>query len=288
MRFINHDGRMTLLSSTGRGIDLATASDGALPSAPAEAYERWQDVIAWARTYEGDGDVTIDEALIGAPSPNPREMIGVGLNYAAHAAEGGLDIPEYPLIFTKLAASTAGPYEDVVVSTDAVDWETELIVVMGARARYVKQEDAWDHVAGLTVGQDLTDRTIQFRPDGFPQFGLGKSLPGFGPTGPELVTIDEIDDPDDLEVICLVNGEEMQRGRTNDLIFSVPRLIEYLSDVTELYPGDVIMTGTPSGIGHTRKPPVYLQPGDVLESRIVGLGTMTNRMVAPVAAAVGG
>lgn len=279
MKFINYDGRFTLLDAEGRGIDVSTASDGRLPAEPPSAYDRWEEVIAWARSFDGSGDTVIDDDLVGAPSPAPRQMIGVGINYASHAAEAGFTIPAQPMIFTKLAAANAGPYDDIAISTDRVDWEVELAVVIGRLARSVQVEAAWDHVAGVTVGQDLSERGIQMRPKGTPQFSLGKSLPKFGPTGPALVTPDEIN-VDDLELFCNLNGEEVQRGNTSDFIFSVPRVIEYLSWATVLYPGDVIMTGTPSGIGSGRKPPLFLAPGDVLESGIAGIGTMRHHFVA--------
>jgi len=281
VRFVNHAGRLTLLDVSGAGIDVESASRNVLPAAPAEAFERWNEVIAWARVYEGDGgDVRIDEAQIRAPSPSPRQMIGVGLNYASHAAEAGLEPPEYPLIFPKLAAASAGPFDEIAIFTETVDWEVELAVVIGRRARLVAAQDAWDYVAGLTIAQDLSDREIQMRPEGNAQFSLGKSLPGFGPIGPQLVTIDEFEDRNDLELTCSINGEEVQRGRTSDLIFSIPQIIEYLAATTELYPGDVIMTGTPPGVGYARTPPRYLKVGDMLESRIEGIGLMRHRIVA--------
>lgn len=281
VRFLNHAGRLTLLDVGGAGIDVASESGGVLPASPPEALERWDEVIDWARANGGDGgEVRIDEAQIGAPSPRPRQTMGVGLNYASHAAEAGFEPPEYPLIFPKLAAASAGPFDEIAIFTETVDWEVELAVVIGRRARLVAAHDAWDHVAGLTIGQDLSDREIQMRPEGNAQFSLGKSLPGFGPTGPQLVTIDEFDDPNDLELSCSLNGEEVQHGRTSDFIFSIPQIIEYLAAITELYPGDVIMTGTPSGVGYARNPPRYLKVGDVLESRIEGIGLMRHRIVA--------
>jgi 2-keto-4-pentenoate hydratase/2-oxohepta-3-ene-1,7-dioic acid hydratase in catechol pathway len=236
-------------------------------------------VLTWGESYDGDSDVELDEALIGPPSATPRQILGVGLNYASHAAESGFELPEQPLIFTKLHASLAGPYDEIPISTDQVDWEVELVVVIGRHARHVRAAEAWEHVAGLTIGQDLSERDIQFRPSNLPQFSLGKSLPRFGPIGPALVTVDEFDDPNDLELVCTVNGEERQRGRTSDFIFSVAELIEYLSALTVLYPGDVIMTGTPSGIGSSRTPPQFLRPGDVVESWIEGIGSMRHAIV---------
>jgi 2,4-diketo-3-deoxy-L-fuconate hydrolase len=158
--------------------------------------------------------------------------------------------------------------------------EVELVVVIGRRARRVPGADAWSHVAGLTIGQDLSEREIQFRPSNVPQFTLGKSLPRFGPIGPALVTADAFEDPNDLELGCSINGEEKQRGRTSDFIFSIAELIEYLSAATVLYPGDVIMTGTPSGIGSSRTPPEFLRPGDVIESWVDGIGRMRHTVVA--------
>jgi 2,4-diketo-3-deoxy-L-fuconate hydrolase len=286
MRFLNHAGRMTIDAGEGRGIDVERASGGRLPASPAEAIDRWSELRAWADGHPGDADVEIDQALIGPPSPAPRQILGVGLNYESHAHEAGFEIPEQPMIFAKLHASLAGPFDAIPISTAAVDWEVELVVIMGRRTRHVPAAKAWDHVAGLTIGQDLSEREIQFRPAKTPQFGLGKSLPGFGPIGPALVTPDELDDRDDLELICAVNGEEVQRGRTSDFIFSIPQLVEYLSATTVLYPGDLIMTGTPSGVGFSRTPPRYLQPGDVLESRIPQLGAMRHELVLDPEAAL--
>ncbi len=279
MRFANHDGRLTLLTSDGRGVDVERASDGSLPADPDQALARWAEVLEWAGSNQEQGDVVIDAALLGAPSPGARTAFGVGFNYAGHIEETGAEMPEFPTIFAKLHASLAGPYEQVPISTATVDWEVELAVVIGKRARRVAAGDAWDHVAGLTVSQDISDRGIQLRPKEQPQFTLGKSLPGFCPTGPYLVTVDEFENPDDLELRCTVNGEEVQHGRTSEFIFSVAQLIEYLSEATELLPGDLILTGTPAGIGATMDPPRFLAPGDVLESEIVGIGTMRQEFV---------
>jgi 2-keto-4-pentenoate hydratase/2-oxohepta-3-ene-1,7-dioic acid hydratase in catechol pathway len=280
MRFVNHQGRFTLLDADGRGVDVHRASAGALPWAPHEALERWTDVLEWARDHRDAGDIEIDDRLVGPPSPRPRQALGVGLNYASHAQEAGVEVPEQPMIFPKLAAAIAGPYDDIPIASATVDWEVELTVIVGRLARHVAAADAWGYVAGLTIGQDLSDREVQLRPRNHPQYSLGKSLPSFGPIGPALVTLDELGDPAELELVCSVNGEEVQRGRVDDLIFSIPELIEYLSGVTVLYPGDVLMTGTPPGIGATRTPPRFLSAGDVLESRIDGLGVMRHRIVA--------
>jgi 2-keto-4-pentenoate hydratase/2-oxohepta-3-ene-1,7-dioic acid hydratase in catechol pathway len=288
MRFVNHDGRLVLVADDGRGIDVARASGDVLPSDPAGAFDRWDAVLAWAAgAARANGDVALDERLLGPPSPRPRQILAIGLNYATHAAESGLALPDLPMVFTKLQASLAGPFDEIAISTDTVDWEIELVVVLGRAGRNVAAADAWSYVAGLTAGQDVSERTIQLRPPETPQFTLGKSLPGFGPTGPALVTPDGFSDRDDLELVCRVNGEEVQCGRTSDFIFGVPRIVEYLSSVTALYPGDLIFTGTPSGVGAARRPPRYLAVGDVLESEVEGIGTMRNRFVADGAAGVG-
>jgi len=276
MKFMNHAGRLTLVVDDDRGVDVHRASGGSLPADPAQALDRWTDVLAWAAETDAPPDVTIREAEIGPPSPRPRQTLAVGVNYASHAAETHIDLPEHPMIFDKLRAAVAGPFEMIEIFTETVDWEIELAVVIGTTTRRVPASRAWDHVAGLTVAQDLSDRTIQFRPKAVPQFVLGKSMPGFGPTGPVLVTADEFDDAGDLELTCRVNGEQVQHARTSDFIFSVEEIIEYLSANTILYPGDVILTGTPAGIGYTRTPPRFLRVGDVLESLIEGIGTMRH------------
>ena len=182
---------------------------------------------------------------------------------------------DVPATFTKFPASLAGPYDDVEIVGETVDWEVELVAVIGRTADRVAEDDAWAHVAGLTVGQDISDRHLQFAAGG--QFSLGKSRRGYGPMGPSLVTLDEVPNPDDLALGCSVDGEKVQDARTSDLIFSVPRLVAELSAVLPLLPGDVIFTGTPAGVGVARKPPRFLQPGNVVESWIEGIGTIRNR-----------
>jgi 2-keto-4-pentenoate hydratase/2-oxohepta-3-ene-1,7-dioic acid hydratase in catechol pathway len=215
---------------------------------------------------------------LASPVPSPRQVFAIGLNYASHAQETGAEAPSVPATFTKFPSSLAGPFDPVELSGATVDWEVELVAVIGARADRVTEDDAWAHVAGLTVGQDISDRTLQFAAAG--QFSLGKSHRGYGPMGPWLVTPDEFADPDDLGLGCSINGEVVQDGRTSDLIFPVPRLIAELSAVLPLLPGDVIFTGTPAGVGIARQPSRFLAAGDVLESWIEGIGTIRNHMVA--------
>ena len=186
-------------------------------------------------------------------------------------------LPSVPATFTKFPASLSGPFATIEIVGDTVDWEVELVAAIGTRADRVDEADAWSHVAGLTVGQDISDRTLQFAAGS--QFSLGKSRRGYGPMGPWLVTLDEVPDPDDLALGCSVDGDTVQDARTSDLIFGVPRLIAELSAVLPLFPGDVIFTGTPAGIGATRQPPRFLQPGQLLETWIEGIGTIRNPCV---------
>ncbi|MGI5183384.1 fumarylacetoacetate hydrolase family protein [Dactylosporangium sp. CA-152071] len=205
----------------------------------------------------------------------------MGLNYSKHAAESGFAVPDAPTVmFTKWPSCLTGPVTTVELPAGgSTDWEVELVVVIGATARNVPQERAWEHVAGLTVGQDLSERVRQTAGPS-PQFSLGKSLPGFGPTGPWLVTPDELDDREDLELGCSVNGEEVQKGRTRELIFSVPAMVSKLSAALPLLPGDVLFTGTPAGVGMGRTPPRFLAPGDELVSYVTGIGELRQRFVA--------
>jgi 2-keto-4-pentenoate hydratase/2-oxohepta-3-ene-1,7-dioic acid hydratase in catechol pathway len=183
-------------------------------------------------------------------------------------------------MFTKWVSCLSGPVSEVTLPPGGhTDWEVELVAVIGRRAYAIDEADAWNHVAGLTVGQDLSERITQSAGPS-PQFSLGKSLPGFGPTGPWLVTPDEFDDPDDLELGCSINGEQMQKGRTRDLIFSVPAMISKLSQKLTLLPGDVVFTGTPAGVGLGRDPQRWLAPGDELISYVAGIGELRQRFVA--------
>jgi 2-keto-4-pentenoate hydratase/2-oxohepta-3-ene-1,7-dioic acid hydratase in catechol pathway len=205
-------------------------------------------------------------------------VFAIGVNYADHAAETAMDLPEIPLTFTKFPSCLTGPDATVTLPSDRVDWEVEMVVVLGTAARAVEEAKGWDHVAGLTVGQDLSERRVQFLGGGSPQFSLGKSYPGFGPIGPLVTTPDELPDRDDLELGCRLNGERVQFSRTRQLIYTVPSLIHRLSAVVTLYPGDLIFTGTPAGVGFARDPQVFLRPGDVLESWVEGVGTLTTRL----------
>jgi 2-keto-4-pentenoate hydratase/2-oxohepta-3-ene-1,7-dioic acid hydratase in catechol pathway len=263
-----------------RLVDVAEGSKGSLPSDPMDVLARWDEVRAWAGTAsDGAPPVTLDESRVTCPVPAPRQVFAIGLNYRLHAIESGLAIPEVPMVFTKFPSAIADPYADLVVATEKVDWEIELAVIIGASTRNVSRERAWSQVAGLAVAQDYSARDVQMTPKGAPQFSLGKSFPGFLPLGPWVVTTDEVPNPDALRLWCDIDGERMQDSNTDDLIFPVPVLIEYLSSVTTLFPGDVIVTGTPAGVGIGRDPQVFLSAGQVVESSIEGLGTMRQRTI---------
>ncbi|QYG92476.1 fumarylacetoacetate hydrolase family protein [Iamia sp. SCSIO 61187] len=276
MKIAQHDGRLVLVLDGGVA-DVATASDGRFGPDPTAAYDDWDAFASWAAGVT-DPTGPLDEARLQNPVPRPRQVFAIGLNYRSHAEESGMTIPDVPATFTKFPAALGGPFDDIEIVGGSVDWEVELVAVIGRAADRVGEADAWDHVAGLTVGQDISDRALQFAAG--MQFSLGKSRRGYGPMGPWLVTPDEVPDRDDLGLGCSVDGETVQDGRTNDLVFSVPQLVAELSSVLPLLPGDVIFTGTPAGVGMARQPPRSLQPGQVLESWIEGIGTIRSRCVA--------
>jgi 2-keto-4-pentenoate hydratase/2-oxohepta-3-ene-1,7-dioic acid hydratase in catechol pathway len=180
-------------------------------------------------------------------------------------------------VFCKFPSSITGPNADVPLPKPTVDWEAELVVIIGSQAQRVSEGTAWSYVAGVTAGQDYSERERQMAAT---QWGLAKSYPAFGPTGPWLVTADELPDPDDIEISCTLNGELVQHASTSRMIYSVPRIVAELSSFCTLYPGDVIFTGTMSGVGLLRKPPRYLEPGDVVVTEVSGVGRLRNTMVA--------
>jgi 2,4-diketo-3-deoxy-L-fuconate hydrolase len=275
VKLANLDGRAALV--LGDEIaDIATASHGRFGPDPMGLYDEWDAFRDFTATVTvGTGPLI--EADMRNPVPRPRQVFAIGLNYRRHAEESGMALPEIPIVFTKFPASLAGPYDDIEVIGDTTDWEVELVVVIGRTADRVDEADAWTHVAGLTIGQDISDRHLQFAAGS--QFSLGKSRRSYGPIGPWVVTPDDLDNPNDLALGCSVDGEKLQDARTSDLIFSVPRLVAELSAVLPLLTGDVIFTGTPGGVGVARKPPRFLQPGNTLETWIEGIGTIRNRIV---------
>lgn len=275
MRVANVDGRAAVEGHDG-WIDLERASDGRFSSDPQAMYEQWDDVVAWCR--EGiPADAPAADGQLGVPVPRPRQVIAIGLNYREHAVESNMDIPEHPVVFAKFQSSLVGPGATVTLPSDGVDWEVEMVVVIGREGHQIPAEKAWDHVAGLTVGQDLSWREVQGRGLA-PQFSMGKSYPGFSPLGPCVVTPEEFADKDDLGISCSLDGEVLQDGRTSDLIFPVAELVARLSEALTLYPGDLIYTGTPKGVGMGRNPRRFLVPGELVSS-VEGIGDLTITLV---------
>jgi 2,4-diketo-3-deoxy-L-fuconate hydrolase len=276
VKLANLDGRLVLIEHN-RAIDVERASRGQFSSDPQAVYEKWKDFTSWgARVDEAGKDFNMES--LGPPVPRPQQIFAIALNYLAHAGEAKFTPPDNPSVFTKFVSSLTGPYTTIALVDGHVDWEAELVVVIGREARHVAEPAAWEYVAGLTIGQDISERRSQLAGD-VPQFSLAKSLPGFGPTGPWVVTLDSVPDPDDLFIGCTVNGEEFQKSRTSHLIFPVPALIAYLSAKLPLLPGDLIFTGTPSGVGMARSPQRFLSRGDELVTTIEHLGHMVHRFV---------
>ena len=275
-RLANVDGRAALVVGDGY-LDLETASGGVFGPDPMAAIGRSAELSALADTLVGQPPTgTLAGAVLGAPVPRPRNCFAIGLNYQSHADESGLEVPAVPLTFTKFPSCIVGPDAAVELRSDAVDYEGELVVVIGRAGRDIEPADAWGHVAGLTIGQDISDRPAQFAASP-PHFDLGKSFDTFGPMGPVLVSVDQFDHPDDLRITTSINGEVRQDATTAMMIFDVSTLVSYLSRFTTLQPGDVIFTGTPDGIGMASGR--FLADGDVITTTIEGIGTMTNPCV---------
>ncbi len=218
-------------------------------------------------------------AVLGPPLRGIGKIIGVGLNYRDHAEETGLPLPKEPTLFLKAPSALCGPTDDLVMPREAkcVDWEVELGVVIGMPGVYIAERDALDHVLGYCIGIDFSERDFQFNRGG--QGFKGKSADTFAPLGPFLATRDEIADPQDLPLRLSVNGKLKQNGSTREMIFSVAELVSYISRFMSLQPGDVILTGTPAGVGLGQKPPVYLKAGDVVTASIDGLGEQSHKVV---------
>lgn len=209
---------------------------------------------------------------LGSPIARPSKIICIGLNYRQHAIESGMTVPEVPIIFMKATSSLCGPFDPILIPKNSVktDWEVELAVVIGKRAKYVSKENAMDYVAGYCVHNDVSERDFQLHHGG--QWVKGKSADNFAPLGPVLVTKTEIQDPHNLRLWLKLNGKMLQDSNTSDLVFDIPELIEHLTQYMTLLPGDVISTGTPAGVGLGLTPPTYLKDGDVVELGIEGLG----------------
>ncbi len=275
-RLANVDGRAALVSGD-HYYDVAGISDGSLSSDPMKTLGHPSRLATLGATLDGHEPTgAVADVTLGPPVPTPRNVYGIGLNYLDHAAEGSMEVPKNPLVFTKFPSCIVGPTAEVELRSDYCDYEGELVVVIGRGGRDIAAADAWDHVLGVTVGQDVSDRKVQFAAKP-PHFDLGKSFDTFGPIGPVLVTVDELGDPGDLRIVTRVNGEELQNDVVANMVFDVPTLIAYISQITTLATGDMIFTGTPAGVGAVAGR--YLADGDVIETTIEGIGTMTNRCI---------
>jgi 2,4-diketo-3-deoxy-L-fuconate hydrolase len=264
-----------LLEGGDRILDFA-ASLGAAPV----NFLDWFDLDGeWLERARALGDagtvVSRDDVRLLAPVPRPGKVVCIGLNYRDHAAESNMPIPERPIVFSKFATSVIGPDEAVLLpaTSNKVDYEAELAVVIGRRAKGVSRDSALDYVLGYTNFNDVSARDFQF---GDGQWQRGKSCDTFAPTGPFVATSDEVADPHDLAIAFRLNGETMQNSTTGQLIFGVPELVAFLTETITLEPGDLIATGTPPGVGFARTPPVFIRDGDVLEVEIEGLGVLRN------------
>lgn len=272
----NIEGRAALVAGDNY-YDLESVSNGTLGSDPMAALESLQTLSELSAGLADESPTgALADARLDAPVPRPPNVYAVGLNYRGHAEEAGMDIPPVPMVFTKYPACIVGPRTNVEMRSDFCDFEAELVVVVSQGGKNIAAADAWQHVAGLMVGQDFSDRAVQFASMP-PQFNLGKSFDTFGPVGPVLVAPASLNDPASLALSCTVNGEPRQSDNTNDLIFDIPELIAYLSDICTLQTGDMIFTGTPSGVGAVEGR--FLKDGDEVVTTIEGLGTLSNRCV---------
>lgn len=264
----------TVLEVDGTFHDVATVAGDESLADPMAAIARFVELSALSDKARGAGAPVTGP--LGVCVPRPSKVFGIGLNYKSHASESKMELPPAPLTFTKFPSCLVGPTDDVVLSGDTVDWEVELVVVIGKGGRRIARESAWSHVAGITLGQDISDRVVQTtgKP---PQFSLGKSFDTYGPIGPVMVSVDSFADPDDIGLWCDVSGERMQEARSRDLIFDVPYLVSYLSSICTLEAGDLIFTGTPDGVGMARGR--LLKDGDVIDSGAEVIGALRNRCV---------
>ncbi len=281
LRLANLKGRAQFIVgdiASPRAIDVATASNNSLSADPMLCFAHWDSLKKLAATLDVSAGSPVAIADLSCPVPQPRQMFAVGLNYRQHAAEMGSPLPPLPLVFAKFQSSLNSPTGNIEILSDTVDYESELVIVVGKGGRHIDEAVAWDHVAGLCVGQDVSDRGLQYMGTP-PQFSLGKSRVGYSPIGPWVTDMSNNDKRDDLQLGCTVNGEQRQDTQTSDMIFGIAHIVAYMSTIVELFPGDVIYTGSPFGVGHGRKPQLYLKPGDVVETTLEGVGTITNRCI---------
>ncbi|WP_341214752.1 fumarylacetoacetate hydrolase family protein [uncultured Wocania sp.] len=227
----------------------------------------------WLKTNQDSCPKVSKDERLGVPLTRPSKIVCVGLNYAKHAAEAGMTVPKEPVLFFKSTTALCGPNDHVIIpkNSEKTDWEVELAIVIGKKASYVEEKDAYNHIAGYVLHNDISERAFQIEKEG--QWCKGKGCDTFAPVGPFIATKDEIKDPNNLELWLDVNGERLQHSSTSDFIFNVQEVVSYISQFMTLLPGDIISTGTPFGVGLGFNPPRYLKSGDVMELGIEGLGT---------------
>ena len=272
-KLANIEGRAALVEGDNY-YDLETISNGKFNNDTSNALTNLVGLSELSEDLsKSEPSGLLHDIKIDAPISAPKNCYAVGLNYRNHAEEAGRDIPSVPMVFTKHTTCLVGPNSTIEMRSDHVDYEAELVVVIGQPGKDILKDKAWNHVAGLCVGQDISDRTVQFSSKP-PQFNLGKSFDTFGPMGPYLVSPDSLQNKESLQIECKVNQEVRQKDNTNDLIFDIPSIISYLSEIVTLNTGDVIFTGTPGGVGVMEGK--FLKDGDVLRTSIEGLGTLKN------------
>ena len=234
----------------------------------------------WLNKNKEKCPIIDDNIRIGPPISRPSKIVCVGLNYAKHAAESGMNIPDEPVLFFKSSSAITGPYDPIIIpkNSSKTDWEVELAIVIGKRASYVSKEDALNYIAGYVLHNDVSEREFQIERSG--QWVKGKSCDSFAPIGPFIATADEIENPNNLNLWLKVNGEEMQNSNTSDFIFNIEEVVSYISQFMTLIPGDIISTGTPFGVGLGLNPPKYLKEGDIVELGIEGLGISKQTCIA--------
>ncbi len=233
----------------------------------------------WLKANESACPEIAKEERLGTPIKRPSKIICVGLNYSLHAKESGMEVPKQPVLFMKATSALSGPFDPIIIpkNSQASDWEVELAIVIGKKASYVAEKDAYDHIAGYVLHNDVSERDWQLKHGG--QWVKGKSADTFAPLGPYLVTKDEIPNPNNLHLWLKLNGKMLQDSNTSDLVFNVEQLVSYISQYMTLLPGDVISTGTPSGVGMGLKPPTYLKEGDIVELGVEGLGSSRQEVM---------
>ena len=272
-KLANIEGRAALVDGENY-YDLETISNGKFNNDTSNALTNLVGLSELSEDLsKSEPTGLLHDVKIDAPISAPKNCYAVGLNYRNHAEEAGMDIPSVPMVFTKHTTCLVGPNSTIEMRSDHVDYEAELVVVIGHPGKDILKDNAWNYVAGLCVGQDISDRTVQFSSKP-PQFNLGKSFDTFGPMGPYLVSPDSLQNKESLQIECKVNQEVRQKDNTNDLIFDIPSIISYLSEIVTLNTGDVIFTGTPGGVGVMEGK--FLKDGDVLRTSIEGLGTLKN------------